>query len=40
MARNIENHAKLDRMKEPGGKTGVLLELDLSLADGETEAGV
>ena len=37
---NIQNHAKLGRMKELGGKTGVLVGLDLHLAAGGTEAGV
>ena len=31
---------KLSRMKEVGGKTGVLTGLDLPLVGGETEAGV
>ena len=38
--KSIQNHAKLDRMKELGGKTGVLVGLDLPSAGGETEAGV
>ena len=33
-------HAKLGRMKEQGGKTGVLVGLDLPSAGGGTEAGV
>ena len=33
-------HAKLSRMKELGGKTGVLVGLDLPSAGGGTEAGV
>ena len=37
---NIQNHAKLGRMKELGGKTGVLEGLDLPSAGGGTEAGV
>ena len=40
MERNIENHEKLGRTKELGGKTGVLVALDLPLAGGGTEAGV
>ena len=40
MENNIENQAKLGRMKELGGKTGVLVGLDLPLAGGGTEAGV
>jgi len=31
---------KLDRMKELGAKTGVLIRLDLPLVGGGTEAGV
>ena len=38
--KNIQNHAKLRRMKELGGETGVLVGLALPLADGGTEAGV
>ena len=38
--KNIWNHAKLSRTKEPGGKTGVLVGLDLPLDRGGTEAGV
>ena len=38
--RNIQNHAKLGRMKELEGKTGVLVGRDLLSAGGETEAGV
>ena len=38
--KNIQNHAKLSRMKELGGKTGVLGGLDLPSAGGGTEAGV
>ena len=38
--KNIENPAKLGRMKELGGKTGVLLGLDLHLAGGRTEGRV
>ena len=35
-----QNHAKLSRMKELGGKTGVLVRLDLPSVGGGTEAGV
>ena len=38
--KNTQNHAKLSRMKELGGETGVLVTLDLSSAGGGTEAGV
>ena len=38
--KSILNHAKLGRMKELGGKTGVLVKLDLPSVDGGTEAGV
>ena len=38
--KNIQNHAKLSRMKELGGKTGVLVRLDLPSEGGGTEAGV
>ena len=38
--KNIKNHAKLGRMKELGGKTGVLVGLNLLSAGGETEARV
>ena len=34
----IENHAKLGRMKELGGKTGVLGGMDLPSVGGDTEA--
>ena len=37
---NILTHAELCRMKELGGKTGVLVGLDLPSAGGGTEAGV
>ena len=37
---NIQNHAKLGRMKELRGKTGILVGLDLPLVGGGTEAGV
>ena len=40
MEKNIQNHAKLSRTKELGGKTGVLVRLDLPSAGGGTEAGV
>ena len=39
MEKKTQNHAKLSRMKELGGKTGVLVGLDLYLASGGTEAG-
>ena len=38
--KNIQNHAKLGRMKELGGKTGVLVGMDLPSAGGGAEAGV
>ena len=38
--KNIQNHVKLSRMKKLGGKTGVLVGLDLPSAGGATEAGV
>ena len=38
--KETQNHAKLSRVKEIGGKTGVLVGLDLPLASGGTEAGV
>ena len=38
--KNIQNHTKLGRMKELGGKTGVLLGLDIPSMGGGTEAGV
>ena len=34
----IENHAKLGRLKELGGKTGVLVGMDLPSVGGGTEA--
>ena len=40
MEKNIKNHTKLGRTKELGGKTGVLVRLDLPSASGGTEAGV
>ena len=38
--KNIQNQTKLCRTKELGGKTGVLVGLDLSSVGGGTEAGV
>ena len=38
--KNIQTHAKLGRMKEPEGETGVLVGLGLPSAGGGTEAGV
>ena len=38
--KKIQNHAKLGRRKELGGKTGVLVRLDLPLVGGGTEARV
>ena len=35
-----QNHVKLSRMKELGGKTGGLVRLDLPSVGGGTEAGV
>ena len=35
MEKNIQTHAKLSRMKELGGKTGVLVGLDLPGVWGE-----
>ena len=40
MVKNIQNHTELSRTKELGGKTGVLVGLDLPSAGGGTEAGV
>ena len=37
---NMQNHPKLCRTKELGGKTGVLVALDLSLVGGGTKAEV
>ena len=37
--KNIQNQAKLSRMKELGGKTGVLVGLDLPSVGWGTEAG-
>ena len=36
----VRTHTKLGRMKELGGKTGVLVGLDLPSSGGGTEAGV
>ena len=38
--KNIWNHAKLGRTKELGGKTGVLVGLDLPSAGGGHKAGI
>ena len=38
--KNIESHTKLSKMREIGGKTGVLVGMALPLAGEETEAGV
>ena len=40
VGKNIQNHAKLSRMKELEGKTGVLVRLDLPSGGGGIEAGV
>ena len=40
MEENIQTHAKPGRTKKVGGKTEVLVGLDLPLADGGAEAGV
>ena len=40
MEKNIQNHAKLGRMKELGGKIIMLVGLDLPSAGGGPEAGV
>ena len=40
MEKDIWNHRKLGRMKELGGKIGVLVGLDLPLVGGGTESGV
>ena len=37
--KNIQNHEKLGRMKELGGKTGVLVVLDLPSLVGEMKQG-
>ena len=36
----VWNHAKLSSIKELGGKTGVLVGVDLPSVGGGTEAGV
>ena len=38
--KNVRNHKKLSRMKQLGGKTGVLVGLDLPLVGGGTDAEV
>ena len=38
--KNLQNHAKLSRTKELGGKTGVLGGLDLPSEGGGPEGGV
>ena len=38
--KNTQNHTKLSSTKELGGKTGVLVGLDLPSEGGGTEAGV
>ena len=38
--KNVYNHTKVSRMKELGGKTGVLVGLGLPSVGGGTEAGV
>ena len=40
MEKNIYNYVKLNRVKELGGNTGVLVELDMPLAGGGTEPAV
>ena len=40
MENNIQNHAKLGRRKKLGGKTRVLVGLDLPSASGRIEVGV
>ena len=40
MGKHIQNHTNLGSIKEPGGKTGVLGELDLPSAGGGAEAMV
>ena len=40
MEKNIQNQAKLGKTKELGGKTGVLVGLDLHSVGGGSEAGV
>ena len=39
MEKNTQNHAKLRRMKELRGETGVLVGLDLPSEGGGTEVG-
>ena len=39
MEKNIQNHVKLGRTKELGGKAGVLVGMDLPLVSQGTEAG-
>ena len=39
MEKSIQNHAKLGRMKEPGGKAGVLVGLDLPSVGREIKQG-
>ena len=39
MEKSIQSHAKLGRMKEPGGKAGVLVGLDLPSVGGEIKQG-
>ena len=39
VGKKTQNHAKLSRVKELGGKTGVLVGLDLPSASGGTEPG-
>ena len=39
MEKNIETHTKLSRMKELGGKTGVLVGLDHPQQVGELKQG-
>ena len=40
MEKNIQNHAKLGRTMELGGKAGVLIGRDLPSVDWGTEVGV
>ena len=37
--KNIQTHAKLGRMKEPAGETGVLVGLDMPLVGEELKQG-
>ena len=39
MEKNIQNHTKLSRVKDLGGKTRVLVGLDLPSAVGELKQG-